>query len=354
MEFGIDAITIRRLIEHLAAIARSTADGLGPLTPDSIVDAFRQVCGMSPDDKGMVLIQRLPGLGNPQNEDGARMFIDEDFAEAAFSGAVFDYVCNPYTSKLQPENWQSVIKPFGAEMVAYRCHQENIQVGQVISAMKHSQKHERYDTLTAGLLFVLNHLEHRFNETVIYIKGVLVEDFVIDNPESDFQSIEFQDCAISHLDVCYALHEKNWPKFRRCFFAVVDGRTGENDLPRNRFFDCSFDQFEETTKTTQAILSLSMPLSTKVLLTILKKLYAQSGSGRKESALFRGLDPRAQQFVPIILNLLRREGFASKVQQGEDLWLPVRNGEIRRRALRILASPMSSKDPLLLQTKDVS
>jgi hypothetical protein len=63
MEVGIDPGTVRRLIEHVATLARSSTDGLGPLLPDQISSAFSEVCGYPPDDRGAVLLQRLPGLG---------------------------------------------------------------------------------------------------------------------------------------------------------------------------------------------------------------------------------------------------------------------------------------------------
>ena len=72
-----------------------------------------------------------------------------------------------------------------------------------------------------------------------------------------------------------------------------------------------------------ASLALSLPLGTRELLTILRKLYARRGSGRRESALYRGLDPRAQQLVEDVLRSLRREGFAIKSKQAEQaIWLP--------------------------------
>jgi hypothetical protein len=59
-EYGIDAGTVRRLLERVATLARSSADGLGPITSEQLQNAFRQVCGYDPDDRGMVLLQRLP------------------------------------------------------------------------------------------------------------------------------------------------------------------------------------------------------------------------------------------------------------------------------------------------------
>jgi hypothetical protein len=48
---GIDAGTVRQLIEHLATIARNSPDGLGPISPDQITAAFTDVCGYPPDDR---------------------------------------------------------------------------------------------------------------------------------------------------------------------------------------------------------------------------------------------------------------------------------------------------------------
>src|SRR5258708_24820864 len=60
LEAGIDPDTVRRLMEQVAMLARSSIDGLGPLSPDVMLDAFKVVCGYPPDDRGAVLLQRLP------------------------------------------------------------------------------------------------------------------------------------------------------------------------------------------------------------------------------------------------------------------------------------------------------
>src|SRR5207245_1995834 len=103
-----------------------------------------------------------------------------------------------------------------------------------------------------------------------------------------------------------------------------------------------------------AILSLSLPLGTRVLLTALKKLYAQSGSGRRESAFIKGLDLRAQQLVPDALALLRKRGFVTRTQQrGQIVWLPTKSSDIRTRALALLASPHLSSDALVVESRDL-
>lgn len=107
IEAGIDATTVRRLMERLASVARESLDGLGPLGPDRIQAAFRSVCGYSPDDRGAVLLQRLPGLGGTSAEDGSRVFIDRDFADAARAGDVFRFLEDPFTFEPEASEWQS-------------------------------------------------------------------------------------------------------------------------------------------------------------------------------------------------------------------------------------------------------
>ena len=136
IEAGIDAGTVRRLIEHIATIARASADGLGPLTPDQITDSFTAVCGYAPDDRGAVLLQRLPGLGGRSSEDGARAFIDQDFAEVARGGAVFNFIENPFGQQLDPEPWQNTLWPLGAQLAAYRCHKAGFGTGKLDGSRK--------------------------------------------------------------------------------------------------------------------------------------------------------------------------------------------------------------------------
>src|SRR5258708_39708767 len=106
IEVGIDGPTVRRILERLASIARATSTGVGPITSSQIEEAFVEICGYRPDEKGLVLIQRLPGLGVEQASEGTRAFIDGALADACMSGDVGAFVENPYTVSCQVlEGW---------------------------------------------------------------------------------------------------------------------------------------------------------------------------------------------------------------------------------------------------------
>jgi hypothetical protein len=166
--------------------------------------------------------------------------------------------------------------------------------------------------------------------------------------------VRFQGCIVGELDLAIDGDSERWPRFSDCYFGVVNGRTGLDDMPAGIFTDCAFDQFDNPARTNKDILDLGLPLSTKVVLTLLRKLFAQRGSGRRESALFRGLDPRSKELVPDGLGLLRKHGFVVRARQGDQvIWLPTKGSEFRRRALSILAAPNGSTDPLLRESMEM-
>lgn len=308
--------------------------------------AFTSVCGYPPDDRGAVLLQRLPGLGGSSAEDGSRVFIDRDLAASASAGEVFRYVENPYTCDIDSSDWQSALPPLGLEVVALRCSAAFFPLTKVSAALEHCSGKDQ-DTLAADLALTLHCLNAPYVGANVYIRDALIPEIWLSESGANTSRMEFQDCIISNLELDYQVNAELIPIFRRCYFTCVEGRTGERDLPSSKFIECVFDEFEDEAQTTNALLDLSLPLGTKVLLTILKKLYAQKGKGRRESALFRGLDHRAQQLVPTIIGLLKREGFISKAHLGgQTVWLPAKAADTKKRALRILSAPNTANDPL--------
>lgn len=348
IEAGIDPDTVRRLIEHLAMLARKSVDALGPLAPDVILGAFTKVCGYAPDDRGAVLLQRLPGLGAHHSEDGSRVFIDKDFAEAARGGALSRIIENPFVLEFDSETWQSTVLPLAADVAAFRAQRMKHSATKVRAAMSHViQEHQAF-TIAADLSLVLLEMGASCEGDPIYIREVIVPELRFDDPSSDLHVLEFQDSVIGVLAIGPDFPELQLPRFVRCHVGAVEGRTGARDLPTSQFSECDFGAFEEPAKTTNAIMSLALPLGTKVMLTILRKLYAQSGTGRKASSFYRGLDSRAQSLVGDVLGLLRREEIVTRSSRGtEQIWLPTRSQDSRKRALAMLAAPNASTDPLI-------
>jgi hypothetical protein len=351
IEAGIDPETVRRLLAYLATIARDSTDGLGPLSPEQITSAFSSVCGYPPDDRGMVLLQRLPGLGGHNSQDSSRVFIDKDFAETARAALISDFIDNPYAQDLDSRTWQSSLFTLGAEVAAHRA--AGLKPGKMTAALLRASELSKGDTLCADLVLIMVAAGASYDGPNVFLKDVLIPQLDLD-VSSDLRSVEFQDCIFSSLELQSDISVERLPRFVRCYFGEVCGRTGPADMPAEVFIDCIVDTFDNVAQTTKDILGLELPLSTKVLLTVLKKLFAQRGSGRRESALYRGLDARSKELVPRALALLRKHGFAVRTRQSEKfVWLPTKSSEYRRRALSALAAPNASQDPLLLESFDL-
>jgi hypothetical protein len=182
----------------------------------------------------------------------------------------------------------------------------------------------------------------------VYVKGIFIPEVEFSSKSGKAALLYFQDCFFERVGIEPNVAKEYLPRFQRCYIGELDGRVSRADLPVDTFDDeCEIDKFVIAGETTNEILSLDLPMGTKVLLTVLKKLYQRRGSGRKESALHRGLDHRARRIVPDVLKLLEAQGVAVRYRRGDAMvWLPDRGAT--KRVGRIVASPTASKDPLVV------
>lgn len=344
---SMDGIMVRQLLERLASKTRISLDRLGTLAPDTISETFREVSGYSADDKVAVLLLRLPGLGAPNAEDGSRQFIDEALMDVARVGDVLRYIEDPYHTNIKTEDeWISTLGRLGCQLTAHKCQTKTTPRGKIRTAIEQLSRTRRIFTIAADLVKTLDFLDEPYDGDRIYISGILFDQFSWENDEQDLSQVVYQDCLFQQIEIPPGMNAVYMPLFVRCHFEIVDGRLSPDDLPKDKFVDCKFGEFANTVQTTNAILALSLPVKQKVLLSILRKLYLQSGNGRMDSALRRGLDQQMRVHVGDILQVLESEGLVTRMRsRSYDVWLPVRS-EIAR-VNQLLSAPATSKDPIL-------
>ncbi len=371
IEAGIDGETVRTILERLGTKSRNTNDGLGRLQQNDIVDAFQQSCGYSPDDRGLVLLQRLPGLGwtTQQNndddnilgfgaqrqDDGSRQFIDKDLADALKAGDIFRYIQDPYNFNIEnPEDWRIPLGQLGQEMVALFCQRAKNKQAQLSTAIHHALIQNNFNILGSDLVQVLQEIHMNYSAGNVTISDIHLEDLSYGEDSPDNSNITYNECIIQRLEISPSIDMDKIPAFKECYIISICGLVSKSDLPENKFGDKNtIDDFADNTLTTNAILNIAQPLGVKVLLTILKKLYLQSGSGRQNSALIRGLDQRGRALVPDIIQLLKSEGLVTKVPVNDDvIWLPIRSASLRVK--QIIAAPTISTDPLIAKASRLS
>ena len=186
-------------------------------------------------------------------------------------------------------------------------------------------------------------------ENEIWIDGILIPEIEL-GMNTDLSRVRFRDCFFFRIEVDSSVDSSKIPRFQECFIEELEGRVSTADLPKGKFDSgCIIDRFVKTAETTADVLTLDLPMGTRVCLTILKKLYEQSGSGRRENALHRGLDNRARRYVSDVLRLLQSEKLAlPDKSRGTTIWRPDRSQ--RARVGRMMAAPTTENDPILIQS----
>jgi hypothetical protein len=348
----LDGETLRRILERLATAARNTDDGLGPLTPEVIRRAFVAICGYEPDEQANLLLQRLPGLGVYRSEDATRAFIDAGLAEVCRARDVVSFILDPYT-KLEDRMWielvsasSTVCGSISAERAARDLGDSNLIHGKLRAAIQALDRHPELRA-TRGDIFLVCLAAGLSIEDPLSIERLFLDEcnIVFDANTSDVSSVRFTSCFFGTVELAPTCGVSFLPRFASCTFVRLDGRSSASDLPPTIFDHCDVEQYGGSVATLSAILGLPMTRGQRIMLSLLRKLFIQSLSGRVEGALVRGLDLPDRPYVADLLRLLLQFGYVIPPRGGEQIWLPNRKklGQVRR----ILAAPANATDDLL-------
>ncbi|MGW0933229.1 NACHT domain-containing protein [Streptomyces sp. NPDC002644] len=344
IETGLDGPTIRMTIERLASMARKSVSCLGPLTYAEITEGFKFVRGREPSDDQRTILHRLPGLGSDPNfEEGTREFVDIDLASAAQARDVSSFIINPFAVDVQTaQTWSQSLLQSGIEVAALQCR-EVASDGAITTALSFAQRND-LDTLTADsarLALSLGIPVHgSFNADQVLIPHLeFYEGF------GDLSGIQFSHCGIETLVLDGEIDARNMPRFEGCWFERVIGRFSQEDLPAAAFSACTFGEFLDSFERNADVLRSSLPAGVRVMVTLLRKLYLQRGSGRAEGALVRGMEQASRELVPACLDIIRKENLATSIRlNGRIVWLPSRSAQKRVNAF--VSAPRGSGDPL--------
>jgi NACHT domain-containing protein len=356
IEAGVEGRTVRRILERVATFARVTQNAVGPITQEQIEDAFTQVCGYKPEGKAAILLQRLPGLGPDRETEGTRSFIDVALLDACMAGDVIEFLHAPYGSASEifhDAEWG--LGSLGVSLVANAAQRSGFSSGKINSVIRKAQElGDARGLLSVDLIRAAVELGCPL-ETEIQISRVQIPALDLSEGMADVSKLSFRDCYITRLEIDSDIDPALLPKFYSCLISEVSGRTSLQDLPKDLLdSECVVERFTEAAETSSAIVALNLPLGTRVLLTILKKLYVQSGSGRKENALHRGLDHHARRLVDPILRMLETQELAIPYKRGGlsmTIWLPNRSKRVR--VGQILDSPHTCGDILVQKASEL-
>jgi hypothetical protein len=353
MDPSTDGPTVRRVLERIATKCRKQGSKIGPLSQEDLLTAYEEVCGWKPDDQGVAFLQRLPGLTQTSNEDNQRQFVDPDYADALRSGDVVRFVMDPHSGELNDiTEWLLALDQLGVDMVAHACAESGATAKQVSNAIRVAAAVRNGSYLAVDVLRALIEMGLPYDG-----QGVLLSEFAcrsLDLTESvgDLKRVKIHDALINHLALPDVPDFEKLPTFTSCQIAFLDCRLDPKAMEKAHISaDCDVVEMGSAAVSTSALLDLNLEVSIRVGLTVLKKIYLQAGSGRRESALLRGLDHREVKYVSEVLPVLKSEELIYSTKAGtERIWHPVRSraGEVKK----LMAAP-DRGNPLLRRLSKV-
>lgn len=335
---------IKAIVSRVATLARSQGDETGPVGMDLMRTAFININNRQPDEEGLQLLLRLPGLAisTAVGDEESRIFIDRNLADTAYGEDLASYITAPYDEHPLSgvASWVATAGDLGIEAAASALQEQGATARAALAVASRRQNLGQYDSVLADMLRVVSTLEPQEdgNRNTFIVEGVIFDTLTLSNNDALAGRINYQDCVIQTLDISMTEEGQPFPYFQRCLIGFLDGASKIPTWLEGNFIDCDIEQFSQQSQTTAGIMQLSLDPHTKVALTILKKIYSQRGSGRKENALSRGLDQASRNLVASVLASLVSEGWVHRNTSGKTtLYLPVKGR--RPAALRALEKP---------------
>lgn len=348
---GFEASDLRLFIEGLATRARKSRDGRG-LEDSGLRSAFRAVFGHDTDEPATLLTMRLPGLGSVPGRPGAREFIDADFADAAASGDLSRYIESPFVTKCPLENVIVPMGDLGKDMAMARVSNADAKAS---VALGQCGENPRLTTTAADLISILIDWRVSYRGVQINIQDANFDKITVD-PELDFSAITLTRCIINTVELDRAPTTTDFGNslcFESCVIDRMEGAASEKDVPAGLLIgSSSVEVYAAFAATNDAVIQSTLPDPVKVLLTVLRKLFMQRGTGRLYSALRRGIPTKLVKYVDPITAQVKAKGFA------EDLSIDRRTILIPNRsrsadALAIINGPNTSTHPLIVSVREL-
>ena len=336
----IDSVAVRHLLEELATRARTLPSGSGPLYEGDLSNAYKAITGYEPLEAARTLLQRLPGLTARDQEDGARSFIDDEMMQALRAGAVVRFIINPYAAP-SAKGLAHPLNTFGCSVAGHLAHELGLTSAQYSVAAE--QAVQRWVEPTLALDAILSGANSPDVDAIdargLTITGALADE--IDLEEHPVTNVVLDSCLINHVQFDIG---SIYIRFNKCSIIKLEGVADSNALP-NIFSDCDVEEFDNL-RTNTAIVGSELRDQLKMLLIIIRKLFLQRGSGRAESALYRGIGDSLQPYVSPVLDLLVSQGIVySHPSNRQTIWHG--NRAYRSRMLKILEGPLTSDDPIV-------
>lgn len=344
---SMDPTTIRAVLERLAESVRSKSSGTGPVTGVDLAEAYFAETGQAAGEGVLAQLQRLPGLTQRDSEPGNRSFVDFDMLGAlqgsAFARRVLTAFQGPVPMPLDELGEKAV--SMATHALANNGATPEILIGVAEQLAARASRDTASAQLIADCVIVALRMAIDLEREELDFRGLSVSGGTVGRlplDEIHIRRLSFTSSLIHELALG-SLDSADGIRLSDCFISKVCGVTARAGLPAGLVDDASEIEAFDSMATNSAVLKSDLPANLKALVTVLRKLYRQPGSGRKVGAFSRGITkPEVARLIEPVLDLLQQHRFITVFNS---VVQPIRKQSPR--VDRILMAPNLSDDDLV-------
>ncbi|MDJ0350868.1 hypothetical protein [Cryobacterium sp. PH29-G1] len=335
---SIDADTVKSVLLHLAQQSRTQPAQAERLTLPMINEAFYSITGYAPIDESAILLQRLPYLGRVGAESSDRSFIDP-YARSGLRGLAIEQTFSTKNVDATREAWLQPLDDFGLRIWARRLARDQSPLKYVRQCLAHGNNQAGSDYVAARLMTGDELVDF---EKLSLDDGEISELFFVD---VTVRNLSLTNIHVAHLSIENARLENVF--IDNCVMDRVEGVSSQGKLPPSFGPKCQVEEYDSALSSSR-ISTLNLSDSQKTLLALIKKLFFQPGSGRREEALLRGTEAYwVKASADGALRYMEQERMVRKVK-GNDGWLYIPERRHMKRMGLIVSEQKQSIDPLWL------
>lgn len=332
--------TIQRVLLTLADKTRLFANNVGPITQLDLSEAFQEATGYMPNDESAILLQRLPSLGRISADSPDRQFLDTFILNGLRAESIIQ-MQKSWNQELLSIEWKNPLDEVGLSILSEYISKDKQLINSFISLSREASKGK--NSILASDIIAALCLVDSFNGD---FKGISVKDghFTFLSFEGkEIKRLLIEESIIEKLDLTNSRCE-NDVLLQNCIISSIYGIASYNSLP-DTITDCEIEHYEAFS-TTSLIKKAKLSESQMLFVVMLRKLFFQPGSGRKEEALLKGMGNFAnKKKAERILNILYEENITTS-HKGDEGLVYKPNRKYTNRILNILNDLTLSKDPL--------
>lgn len=337
----IDEEVLKRIMLGIANIGRMKDEKHEEISQPEINEIFHKASGFSPLDEASSILQRLPYLGRVASGNGNRRFID-DYAVSGLRGIFLTNAFRTSDKKVAEMKFKSPLGVFGSKFLGAN----NLIGDQAENYVRLCNTRGNQQIAADYLCSSISASSGEIDFTRTPISNATIDSLEL--TDTSIVGLSISETFIDSLVLDGTVFENS--VISDTAVVNVIGATNKDHLPSAFLETCTFENFSSADNPSR-ISELELSDAQKTLISMLRKLFLQPGSGREESALLRGKSGYFDRSVANdVIKLMISDGVVTKHRDNRGvLYKP--NRRETRRVKNILSLLSNSDDVLWALTK---